>query len=153
MAADYSQRMSCELCDNIANTGDVVFENEQTFVVLHNDWAVRGHAMIVAKRHVENPSDLDEREWLHFAGVWQRAERVLRELTKAERVIALKLGLKTPHLHVHLYPVSGETTRDEVFDMINMKVRVPRDEALVLDTIRGLNEHSFGNGPNRNHHS
>jgi diadenosine tetraphosphate (Ap4A) HIT family hydrolase len=143
--------MSCELCDNIADTGDVVFEDEHTVVVLHNDWSIRGHAMIVAKQHVENPSDLYEDAWLHFARVWQKAERVLIEVTNADRVIALKLGLKTPHLHVHLYPVSEQTTRDEVFDIINMKVRAPRDEGLVLDTARRLNEHSFGHGPIRNH--
>jgi diadenosine tetraphosphate (Ap4A) HIT family hydrolase len=95
--------MSCELCDDLASTGDVVFEDEHTSVVLHNDWSVRGHVMIVARRHVENPSDLDEHEWLHFARIWQKAERVLKELTHEGRVIAMKLGLKTPHLHVHLY--------------------------------------------------
>ena len=142
--------MSCELCDDIANTGDVVFEDEHTSIVLHNDWSVRGHAMIVAKRHVENPSDLYEHEWLHFARIWQHAERVLKELTNADRVIAMKLGLKTPHLHVHLYPVSEKATRDEVFDIINMKVGVPRDETFILDTARRLNEHSFVHGSNRN---
>ncbi|HJQ41289.1 MAG TPA: HIT family protein [Thermoanaerobaculia bacterium] len=143
--------MSCELCDAIAQTGDVVFEDDHTFVVLHNDWSIRGHAMIVAKRHVENPSDLYEHEWLHFARVWQHAERVLKELTHADRVIAMKLGLKTPHLHVHLYPVSESATLDEVFDIINTKVTVPRDETFILDTARRLNEHSFAHGPNRNH--
>lgn len=143
--------MACDLCGNIAATGDVVFEDEHTFVVLHADWAVRGHAMIVARRHVENPSQLDEAEWLHFARVWHRAEGVLRELTGSDRVIALKLGLKTPHLHLHLYPVSAATTREEVFDAINTNVRVPRDERLVLDTARRLNEHSFGHDSNRHH--
>ena len=149
MAADYSQRMTCELCDDVAKTGQLVFEDDSTIVVLHNDWSVRGHTMIVAKRHVENPSDLYEDEWLRFALVWQRTERVLLELTNADRVIAFKLGLKTPHLHMHLYPVSERATRDEVFAIINMQTRVPRDEAFVLDTTRRLNEHSFANGPNR----
>jgi diadenosine tetraphosphate (Ap4A) HIT family hydrolase len=142
--------MICELCDAIASTGDVVFEDEHTSVVLHNDWAVRGHAMIVAKRHVENPSDLEADEWLHFARVWQHAERILKQLTSVDRVIALKLGLKTPHLHVHLYPLSESATREEVFDIIDMKVRAPRDETFILDTARLLNEHSFAHGPIRN---
>ena len=134
--------MSCELCDAIAQTGDVVFEDDHAYVVLHNDWSVRGHAMIVSKQHVENASDLEEDAWLHFARVWHRAERVLKELTNADRVIALKLGLKTPHLHVHLYPVSNRTTRDEVFDIINMKMSVPRDETFTLETARRLNARS-----------
>ncbi|PYQ28417.1 MAG: hypothetical protein DMF56_16550 [Acidobacteria bacterium] len=143
--------MSCELCDALQRTGDLVFEDDHTAVVLHNDWSIRGHAMIVAKRHVENSSDLAEDEWLHFTRVWHRAERVLIELTNADRVIALKLGLKTPHLHVHLYPVSKTATREDVFSIINVQTQVPRDEGLVLDTARRLNEHSFGHGPIRNH--
>jgi diadenosine tetraphosphate (Ap4A) HIT family hydrolase len=127
-----------------------VFEDEHALVILHSDWSVRGHAMIVAKRHVENPSDLKEDEWLHFARVWHRAERVLLELTNADRVIALKLGILTPHLHLHLYPVAKDTSREEVFASIDMKTRVPRDEAFVLDTARRLNEHSFGNVSNHN---
>jgi diadenosine tetraphosphate (Ap4A) HIT family hydrolase len=123
--------MSCELCTDIAKTGDIVFEDEQTFVILHNDWSVRGHAMIVAKRHAENPSALDLGEWLHVARVWHRAERVLLALTGAERAIALKLGIFTPHLHVHLYPFSATADRAAVFAAINTKSREPRDEAFI----------------------
>ena len=141
--------MNCELCNQIEATGDILYQDEHASVVLHNDWSVRGHAMIVAKRHVENPSDLYEHEWLHFARIWQKAELVLKELTHADRIIAMKLGLKTPHLHVHLYPVTAQTTRDEVFDIINMKTKIPRDETFILDTARRLNEHSFVHGPNR----
>ena len=71
--------------------------------------------MIVAKRHVENVSDLDEDEWLHVARVWHRAERKLRDETNAERVIVLKLGVQTPHLHIHLHPFPKAATRDEIF--------------------------------------
>ena len=123
--------MSCELCDAITKTGDVVFEDDRTAIVLHNDWSVRGHAMIVAKQHVENPSQLDADDWLHFARVWQRAERVLLELTGADRAVALKLGIFTPHLHVHLYPFSASADRATVFAAIDMKSREPRDEAFV----------------------
>lgn len=123
--------MPCVLCEDIASTGDVVYEDAHASIVLHNDWSVLGHAMIVAKRHVENASDLDAEEWLHFARTWQRVERVLLDLTGAERAIAMKLGILTPHLHVHLYPVSAQATREEVFAAIDGKTRVPRDERFV----------------------
>jgi diadenosine tetraphosphate (Ap4A) HIT family hydrolase len=123
--------MSCVLCEDIASTGDVVHEDPHATVVLHSDWSVLGHAMIVAKTHVENAADLDADEWLHFARVWQRTERVLLENTGAERAIAMKLGILTPHLHVHLYPVSAEATREDVFAAIDGRTRVPRDERFV----------------------
>ncbi|HEX2834029.1 MAG TPA: HIT family protein [Thermoanaerobaculia bacterium] len=122
--------MSCALC---TPQGDVVFEDEHTSVVLHEDWAVLGHAMIVAKQHVENASDLEEAAWLHLARIWQRVERVLLALTKAERCVVMKLGIMTPHLHLHLYPVSASASRADVFAAIDMQTRVARDERFVTE--------------------
>ncbi len=123
--------MTCVFCHNLQSAGDLVFEDDRVWIVLHHDWSVRGHAMIVTKRHVENISDLDAEEWLHFARVWHRAERVLLELTRADRAIVMKLGIESPHLHVHLYPFRAEATRSEVFAAIDGKTREPRDEAFI----------------------
>jgi len=43
----------------------------------------------------------------------------------------MKLGIATPHLHLHIYPVSASLDRRAVFDIINAKTRVPRDEAFI----------------------
>lgn len=121
--------VTCALCGTAP--GDVVFQDERTQVVLHEDWSPRGHAMVVAKRHIQNASDLDEDEWLHLARVWHRAERVLLEATGADRAIIFKLGILTPHLHVHIYPVSAQATREDVFDAIDGKKGEPKDEMFV----------------------
>jgi len=120
--------MKCTLCKI---EGEVVYEDDGAYVVLHEDWAVRGHAMVVAKTHVENVADLDEREWFHIARVWHRVEGELLRLTKADRCIVMKLGIMTPHLHLHLYPVSATASRDDVFAAIDAKTRVDRDEHFV----------------------
>lgn len=122
-------------CTNPANVGEVVFEDERCLVVLHDDWSPRGHAMVVAKRHIENASDLDEDEWLHLARVWHRAERVILDATGADRAILFKLGILTPHLHVHIYPMSKDDTRDDVFQAFDGQKRDEKDPAFV-DTIR-----------------
>jgi len=75
----------------------------------------QGQLMVIARQHVENVSDLDEEEWLHVARAWHRAERELRAITNAERVMVMKLGIATPHLHIHLFPFMSDATRDEVF--------------------------------------
>jgi diadenosine tetraphosphate (Ap4A) HIT family hydrolase len=128
--------MSCSLCEEPA--GDVVYEDEWTRVILHEDGSPRGHAMVVSRRHVENASDLDEEEFAHLARVWHRAERVLLEATRAERAIILKLGILTPHLHVHIYPVRATATREEVFAAIDGNARTARDETLVKKVKRAL---------------
>jgi diadenosine tetraphosphate (Ap4A) HIT family hydrolase len=103
--------MQCVFCTDVTQAGDLLAEDEYSWIVRHP----QGQWMVVAKRHVENVSDLDEDEWLHLARVWHRAERELREETNAARVMVMKLGIQTPHLHIHLFPFSANATRDEVF--------------------------------------
>lgn len=128
--------MECVFCTDVTRSGDVVFEDQRTWVVLHDDWSVRGHAMVVWKLHVENFSDLVPEDVAHFARVHRRAERALLEATNAERAILLKLGIATPHLHLHIYPVSAALDRAEVMRIINAEVREARDEGFV-ETVRG----------------
>ncbi|HET7435334.1 MAG TPA: HIT family protein [Thermoanaerobaculia bacterium] len=122
----------CVFCTDVARAGDVVFEDEQAWVVLHEDWSPRGHAMIAAKRHVENASDLDADEWAHLTALWHRVERVLLRETGAERAIIMKLGIATPHLHVHVYPMRASDSRADVFEAIEGKRREARDERFVV---------------------
>jgi histidine triad (HIT) family protein len=123
--------VSCVFCTDPARSGEIVFEDDRALVILHEDWSPRGHAMVVAKRHVENASDLDADEWAHLTAVWHRAERVLLEATGAERAVILKLGIMTPHLHVHIYPVAAGDDRDEVFAMFDGRRGVEREDAFV----------------------
>ena len=123
--------MSCIFCDVVRRAGDVLGENERLWIVLHEDWAVRGHTMIVWKKHVENIADLSATEAADLAVTHHAVERALLEATGADRAVILKLGIATPHLHVHIYPVAATLDRAAVMRIIDAKVREPRDEALV----------------------
>src|SRR5437588_984118 len=123
--------MSCIFCNDPRAAGEVLFKDDRTLVILHNDWAVRGHAMIVWKAHIENVADLTAGEYAHFAAAHHRAERALLAATGADRAILMKLGIATPHLHLHIYPVAATLDRAAVIRIIDARVREPRDEALV----------------------
>src|SRR4051812_15871204 len=125
--------MSCIFCNDPRTTGEVLFEDDRTLVILHNDWAVRGHAMVVWKAHVENIADLTLDESAHFAAVHHRVERALLAATGADRAILLKLGIATPHLHLHIYPVSASLDRAAVMEIIDARVREPFDQRLIDD--------------------
>ena len=125
--------MNCVLCDDVRRAGEVVAEDARLWIVLHDDWAVRGHAMIVWKKHVENIAGLTAGEYAHFARIHHRAERALLAATGADRAIVFKLGIATPHLHVHIYPVPAALDRAAVMAIIDARVREPRDEAFVRD--------------------
>src|SRR5687768_1495224 len=68
--------MSCVFCTDIARSGDVVHESAHAWVVLHEDWAVPGHAMIVSRRHVQNMSDLSDHEWEYFSRIDRKSTRL-----------------------------------------------------------------------------
>jgi len=125
--------MTCVFCTDVRESGDVLFEDDRLWVVLHADWAAPGHAMVVWKQHVENVSDLDPTDALHFAGVAHRAERAILAATRAGRAVLMKLGIATPHLHLHIYPVGASLDRDAVFAIIDNRVRAPYDAGLVAD--------------------
>ncbi len=108
--------MACPLC---AHEYDAVYEDERVAVALHEDWAVRGHAMVIWKTHVENISDLTPDELQELTRVYQRTERALLDLTHSDRAIMLKLGIATPHLHIHIYPVSSALGRADVMTIID----------------------------------
>lgn len=121
----------CVFCTDVTRSGDVIFEDARAWVVLHEDGSPRGHAMVVSKRHVENVSDLDADEWTHLTRVWQHAERAILDATKKERAIIMKLGIATPHLHVHIYPMSATASRSEVFEAIDGRRSEAKDAAFI----------------------
>jgi diadenosine tetraphosphate (Ap4A) HIT family hydrolase len=84
--------------------------------------------MLVWTEHVENLSDLTPDEYAHFLKVHQRVERALLDITRTERAVLLKLGIITPHLHLHIYPVSASLDRAQVMDIIDGKTVDPVSE-------------------------
>lgn len=123
--------MPCAFCTDLSTTGELVFEDASTWVIVHPDWSPRGHVMVVAKQHVENISDVSPDEWGHIAMLFQRVERIVLALTGAQRAIVMKLGIQTPHLHLHLYPMKDDATRGDVFDAIDGKRGEVSDGAFV----------------------
>jgi diadenosine tetraphosphate (Ap4A) HIT family hydrolase len=84
--------------------------------------------MVVWKAHVENVGDLASEEYAHFAAIHHRLERVLLDATGAGRAVLLKLGIATPHLHLHIYPVGADLDRDAVMKIIDSQVRDAANE-------------------------
>jgi len=70
---------SCLFCREIG--GDVLYDDDRCAVVLHEDWACLGHAMVIWRSHVENFSDLSEYDAAHLSRMHHVTERVLLEVT------------------------------------------------------------------------
>jgi histidine triad (HIT) family protein len=120
--------MPCILCDAPESVGPIVFDDERVLVLLHDDWAVAGHALVVARQHVQNASDLDPVDAAHFWDVYARAERAVLAASKCERAMMLKLGIVVPHLHVHIYPFAAAADRAAVFAAFDGTTRAELSE-------------------------
>ena len=119
---------SCQLCAaNLSSAGELIVDFGDWKFLLHPDAAVRGHAMLVAPRHVENFADLTDSEAQQLARVQKVVERALLDVTHTDRAILLKLGIQVPHFHLHIYPVSRTLSRDDVMRVINAEVAETRD--------------------------
>ena len=89
--------------------------------------------MVVAARHVENLADLTAEEATEFTRIERAAERALLDATGTDRAILLKLGIQTPHLHVHIYPVNSSVDRAAILRIFDASVSEPRDESFAPD--------------------
>src|SRR5437016_8334901 len=81
--------MACVFCTDVRRAGEVLAEDDRLWIVLHADWAVRGHTMVIWKKHVENVADLTVDEFVHFAVEYHRAERAILAATGADRAVIL----------------------------------------------------------------
>ena len=122
---------NCTFCRIVSEPrqADDIFENENILVILDIDWAVKGHTLVVWKKHVINASDLSEQEFSHFSKVLHRTEAALLKLLHKDRSVILKTGGLVPHFHFHIYPVSSHTSWKEIKDMFDKKVRYKPKES------------------------
>src|SRR5207244_1363224 len=120
--------MPCILCDTPEQVGTIVFADDRVIVLLHDDWSVAGHALVIARQHVENASSLDPVDAAYFWEVYARAERAVLAAAHVERAMMLKLGIVVPHLHVHIYPFAATAERAAVFGAFDGKSRAELSE-------------------------
>lgn len=117
--------MSCPFCllfESPIVDREVVAENQAAVAWLHESRAHEGHAVVAARRHVENLSDLDSGEAAAFLQLEREVEAAVLAETGADRAVLMKLGLQVPHLHLHIYPFTREAKRDEVMRVIDGEV-------------------------------
>lgn len=136
----------CGFCTDLGQAGTIVHDDQRCAVLLHPDSAVAGHAMVVWKRHVENVADLNDEERAHFSRIHAAAERALLEVTGTDRAVLLKLGILTPHLHLHIYPVSRSLDLKAVQRIIAGEVREERKPDFA-DQVRKSLSRAAGEGP------
>ena len=100
----------CPFCRLDEKKSRILFETEHTLTILSNPALVRGHCLVIPKKHVERLSELSEEE----------LREIFSQLVKVQEILLKKFGgcdlrqnfrpfqkqgrLKVNHLHIHLQP-------------------------------------------------
>ncbi len=141
--------MVCVFCDIVGSkkNREIIFETENTLTILSNLSLVKGHCLIMPKRHVEKISELNEKE----------SEEIFSELVKVQDILLKKFfgcdirqnfrpfqkqdKLKVNHLHFHLQP-------REFFDTLYEKCQIYEKEIfrdLSQEELKEIKKEVFGN--------
>jgi diadenosine tetraphosphate (Ap4A) HIT family hydrolase len=93
---------ACVFCNPIAET--VVWSDARCRVLQVTDEGFSGFCRVVWNQHVQEFSDLDDKDRIHVMRVVAAVERSLRVLLAPHKMNVASLGNQTPHLHWHVIP-------------------------------------------------
>lgn len=110
--------ITCPFCSNIEPKSRIIEEKENSLVILSNPALVRGHLLVIPKRHIEKLSELNEVERKELISQVIKFQEVLLkkfygcDIRQNYRPFQKQDGIKVNHLHIHLQPREFE---DELF--------------------------------------
>lgn len=116
----------CVFCRIIAEkkaAKDTIYEDGKVLVMLDVDWAVKGHTLVIWKKHFENASELPIEDFKYFSETFHKAEKALLEVVEVDKSVILKSGGLVSHFHFHIYPLKKETSWQTIKDIFDKKLR------------------------------
>ena len=116
---------SCIFCKIIKYKlpADIIYEDNQVIVILDIDDVVKGHTLIIWKKHCRNASDLTSVEYTHFSQIFHLIETKLLKVLQKEKSIVLKTGGLVEHFHFHIYPIGLDTPWEMIQNMFNKRMK------------------------------
>ena len=103
--------MECPFCNINSEKTRILKDGNFTRVIFSNPRLMPGHLLVVPKRHVEEISDLDEKERKElFEMIVEFQEKILSKIAPGcdirqnYRPFQKQDNLKINHLHIHLQP-------------------------------------------------
>ncbi|NGX27069.1 MAG: putative HIT-like protein [Chlamydiae bacterium] len=119
---DYANAGSCMFCKHEVIVDQSVFESDYFSVILDIEPRVKGHLLVVPKRHIIKAHELSKEEWEELSVVIPRIVKIFSEFLNTDQYIILEKNgpnafQQVPHVHFHLFPVHSQTWA-EIFDIV-----------------------------------
>jgi histidine triad (HIT) family protein len=138
--------MSCVFCTIVQDEPHkLILQNDHAAVILSDPRLVKGHSLVIPKRHVEYPGDLEANE---LAALFSLIEKVRSSLLQSELAEGVDVRqhyrpwlpesrLKVDHIHFHVLPRQGD---DQLYQ-VSLRHEVTLFEELSADErqeVRGI---------------
>ena len=113
-------KMDCRFCGLKDDRTRIISEHKYCYAILSNPRLMKGHILIIPKRHVEKLSELNAKERLELFEVLQKYSQKILDL-KISKGYSIHMNYmpmlpesktKVDHLHIHIWP---RDSKDELF--------------------------------------
>jgi histidine triad (HIT) family protein len=87
----------------------IILENEDFLVFLSKPAMIRGHTLVIPKKHYRWIWEMGDREYTNLMLMVKLVANILKRAFGTEIVMEFISGTEVPHVHVHLIPrVKGD---------------------------------------------
>jgi|GEM_PF-2506086 len=112
----------CAFCKEETIENQAVFQSEYFNVLIDYEPRVRGHLLVIPKRHLAKAHELSKAEWAELSTIIPKAVEVFSQVLHTDQYIILEKNgprafQNVPHVHFHLFPVTSQTWA-EIFDIV-----------------------------------
>ncbi len=115
-------RTNCFVCEISSSKKNTIYVGKYWLIDTPFDIKLKGLFFIKTKRHVESIEKLTTHEAIELGKILVIASKKSQKLTKAKRIITWSLGLKDPHVHFWVVPVT-EGNEKLIRDKISKAVK------------------------------
>ena len=98
---------SCVFCSIVKNNTphhEIWYEDENYICFLVAFPRMKGHSLVIPKKHTDNLMDLSEDEYAELFKAAYKPSKILKEFVGATRISTVVDGYSVGHVHVHLIP-------------------------------------------------
>lgn len=117
-----AQPAPCLFCREQIVNNQSIFEGQFFNVLLDYAPRVRGHLLVIPKRHIVKVQELSKEEWDELYTVITKIAHFFSDCLHTDQYVILEKNgpcpfQEVPHIHFHFLPVNGHTW-SEIFDSV-----------------------------------
>lgn len=114
---------SCAFCREEVIENQYVFKTAYFDILLDYEPRVKGHLLVIPKRHIVKAHEMSQEEWTELSVIIPKVVKVFSDFLHIDDYIIVEKNGRNafqdvPHVHFHVYPVPSGKTWQKIFNII-----------------------------------